>query len=109
MAKQIIFDYEGKTFTLEYTRRTVELMEGQGFVLNKVDDIPITVIPALFAGSFLAHHRYLKRDKIDEIYSRMPDKPELVKTLAEMYMEPISALMDEPEESDEGNVSWRAT
>ena len=40
---------------------------------------------------------------IDEIYSKMKDKMALIERLAEMYNEPIKAMLDEPEE---GNVEW---
>lgn len=106
MAKQLTFEYEGEKFTLEYTRRTVKMMEQQGFVLNNVDDIPLTAIPALFAGAFMAHHRFTNRKRIDEIYEKMPNKVDLMKNLAEMYTEPIAALFDEPDEAAEGNVEW---
>lgn len=107
MAKQLTFEYEGQQYTLEYTRKSVESMESQGFILRSVDDIPITIIPALFAGSFLAHHRFIKQPLIEEIYKKMPDKVELIRLLAEMYMEPIVALFEDPEE-EEGNVRWGA-
>ena len=32
MAKQIIFSYEGKDYTLEYTRRTIQQMERKGLL-----------------------------------------------------------------------------
>ena len=32
MAKQIIFSYEGKDYTLEYTRRTIQQMEAEGLL-----------------------------------------------------------------------------
>ena len=37
----------------------------------------------------------------------MTNKMDLVMRLAEMYNEPITALVDEPEES-EGNLEWGA-
>ena len=36
---------------------------------------------------------------IDSIYDNMPNKEDLIKRLAEMYNEPIEALIAEPEES----------
>ena len=108
MAKQIIFSYEGKDYTLEYTRRTIRQMEDEGFVANDIDDRPMTLLPALFAGAFKAHHKFVKRDVIDKIYAAMPNKEELIGKLAEMYNEPIMSLMDEPEEP-EGNVDWMAS
>ena len=55
----------GKTYTLEYTRKSVEQMEKQGFIAEDVQKKPMTMLPALFAGAFLAHHRYVKQDVID--------------------------------------------
>ena len=74
MAKQIIFTYDGKDYTLEYTRRTITQMEDEGFVARNIDDKPMTLLPSLFAGAFKAHHRFVKQDVIDEIYAHMPNK-----------------------------------
>lgn len=69
----------------------------------------MTLLPALFAGAFLAHHRFVKRDVIDAIYAKLNHKDELIGALVEMYNEPLMALLDEPEqENDEGNLSWKA-
>ena len=108
MAKQLKFTFEGEDYTLEYTRRTVSEMEKNGFVANDIDTKPMTVLPALFEGAFLAHHRFVKKDVIQTIYSKMTHKEDLIGKLAEMYNEPIMALVEEPEES-EGNVSWTAS
>ena len=108
MNKQLRFTYEDKEYCLEYTRKTVEMMEKKGFVASDIESKPVTVLPALFAGAFLANHRFVKQDLIDEIYLKMPHKSELISKLAEMYNEPIMALVDEPEESA-GNVDWTAS
>lgn len=108
MAKQLIFTYEDKEYTLEYTRRTVAEMEKKGFVASDITDKPMTTLPALFAGAFLAHHRFVKEDVINTIYNKLTKKEELIGALAEMYNEPIMALVEEPEE-DKGNVNWTAT
>ena len=108
MAKQLRFTYQNKEYVLEYTRRSVEIMEKKGFIASDIETKPVTVLPALFAGAFLANHRYEKQDVIDAIYSKMTNKSELISKLAEMYNEPIVALVNEPEES-EGNVSWTAS
>ena len=50
MAKQIVFTYEDKEYTLEFTRRTVKQMEDEGFVAQDIDRKPMTLLPALFAG-----------------------------------------------------------
>lgn len=108
MAKQLTFSYEGENYTLEFTRRTVSEMEKNGFIANDIDTKPMTVLPALFAGAFLAHHRFVKNSIIEEIYSKMTHKEELIGKLAEMYNEPIMALVAEPEES-KGNLDWTAS
>lgn len=105
MAKTITFNFEGTDYTLEYTRATVSTLEKQGFNISEISEKPLTTLPALFAGAFLAHHRFVKRDVIDRIYDKMTNKMDLVMRLAEMYNEPIEALVDEPEES-EGNLTW---
>jgi hypothetical protein len=105
MSKQLTFDYKGTKYTLEYTRRTVEQMEKAGFVAEEIQTKPMLLLPQLFAGAFLAHHRFVKADVIDEIYAKMTNKSELIGKLAEMYNEPILALIDEPAESSE-NLTW---
>ena len=108
MNKQLKFTYQEKDYCLEFTRRSVELMEKQGFIASDITDKPMTVLPALFAGAFLANHKFVKKDVIDEIFSKMTNKTELIGKLSEMYNEPILALVDEPEDA-EGNVEWTAS
>ena len=108
MNKQLRFTYQDKEYVLEYTRKSVEVMEKKGFVASDIETKPVTVLPALFAGAFLANHRFVKQDVIDAIYAKLTNKSELISKLAEMYNEPIMALVDEPEES-EGNVDWTAS
>ena len=108
MAKQLKFTFKDKEYVLEFTRRTVTEMEKKGFVAAEVENKPMSTLPALFEGAFLAHHRFEKKEVINEIFSHMTNKEELIGKLAEMYNEPIMALVEEPEES-EGNVSWTAS
>lgn len=105
MAKTIKFSHEGTDYTLEFTRNTIRTMESQGFTLSQVADKPISILPALFKGAFLAHHKFVKAEVIDKIFAKMTNREKLFELLAEMYNEPIVALMDEPA-ADEGNISW---
>ena len=107
-AKQLNFIFDDKEYTLEFNRRTVAEMEKKGFIVSEITDKPMTCLPALFAGAFLAHHRHVKQDVIEKIYSTLTKKEELIGKLAEMYNEPIAALLEEPEEA-KGNVNWTAT
>lgn len=108
MAKQLNFTYDGKDYTLEFTRRTVAEMEKKGFIASDITEKPMTTLPALFAGAFLAHHRFVKEDIINDIYSKLTKKEDLIGKLAEMYNEPILALVEEPEKA-ERNLDWTAT
>ena len=109
MAKTINIEFEGVPYTLEFTRKSIEIMERRGFKISDLEEKPVTTFPALFAGAFLAHHKFVKQDIIDKILSRLKNKDTLVGKLAEMYNEPILEMMDEPEESEgnlDGGTSW---
>lgn len=104
MERKMTIEHNDAKYVLEYTRKSVEMMERQGFEIEGLQRKPMTYLPALFAGAFLAHHRYVKRDVINEIYDQLPNKGDMLGKLVEMYSEPIVALMDDPEA--EGNASW---
>ena len=108
MAKQLNFEYNGKEYTLEYTRESVKQMEREGFVANDIVTKPMLTLPKLFSGAFKAHHRFdVKQKEIDEIFELFTNKPALIEKLAEMYAEPMEALMDN--DSSEGNaIAWDA-
>ena len=108
MNKQLKFTYQDKEYCLEFTRKSVETMERNGFIASDIDNKPMTVLPALFRGAFLANHRFAKQEVIDEIFSKLTNKSELISKLSEMYNEPILTLVDEPDEA-EGNVDWTAS
>lgn len=101
---KISFTFDGKDYCLEYTRKTVKNMEDRGFVAARILEAPMTVLPDLFAGAFLANHKFTDRKVIDAIFDKMQDKKQLVETLTQMYNEPIEALMAD---GDEGNgIQW---
>jgi len=108
VSKQLHLSDKTGEYTLEFSRRSIEQMERGGFVAAHIVEKPMTVLPTLFAGTFLKNHRKVKREVIDDIFSRLKNKQELISRLAEMYNEPIEALLDEPEE-DEGNATWEAS
>lgn len=103
MAKKIRFTYKDEDYTLEFTRRTVRQMEENGFVAKDLENKPVSIVPTLFAGAFRAHHPFIKTQLVNEILDQFPDKYKLVETLAEMYAEPIEAMMADPKE---GNLVW---
>lgn len=103
MAKQLNFNYKGNDYCLEFTRDSVRQMENNGFIASDIERKPMTVLPALFKGAFIAHHRFEKTNTIEDIYAHMGNKQLLIEKLSEMYNEPIASLLEEP---DEGNVEW---
>ena len=108
MSKQLNIKCAGQSYTLEYTRKTVKTMERNGFVIGEIFERPMTLLPTLFAGAFLANHPKVTQNEIKQIFEKMPRKSELVPLLAEMYNEPLVSLLDDPEE-DEGNADWAAS
>ena len=108
LMKSITLNYGGKKYTLEFNRDAIRQMEGDGFVITDIETKPVSTIPELFAGAFIAHHATTARETIDEMFSKTPHKGELLKKLGEMYAEQLESLMDEPE-ADEGNLEWGAS
>ena len=97
--------HKGKEYRLEYTRQSVKQMESSGFVLEKLGDMPATMIELLFYGAFLSKNQGIKRKLVDEIYQSIERKTELINVLAEMYAETLQYLT-ETSEDNEGNVTW---
>lgn len=108
MRKTLTFTFEGKEYVLEFTRETVRTMERMGFVADDLFIRPMTLLPDLFAGAFMAHHKGTKRKDIERIFNAMKDRGDLIGKLVEMYREPIAALTEEPDEAV-GNVEWTAS
>ena len=106
MANKITFTYGGKQYVLEFTRESVEEMERRGFVVEDLLAKPLTVLPTLFAGAFIANHRFTKRKLINEIYSKIDDKVGLVNTLAEMYALVLEEFIDELQKPNK-DVTWK--
>jgi len=107
MAKQIVINYKGSDYTLEFNRRIVKRMEEGGFVVDT--NKPATMISDLFKGAFLMHHKRISPELVEEIWDAQRGKDKLLGELVNMYMEPIAALMDEDEgEGDENeNPTWK--
>lgn len=106
---QINFEYNDKTYCLEYTRETVKIMEAGGFSINDIGSKPATRIEQLWAGAFLANHRKVSNKVIEELYGKMKNKELLLQKLTEMYNNTLSYLIPDKDEDDAGNVDWTAS
>ena len=103
---KINLTHKDKDYTLEFSRQSVKTMEQQGFVLDELTSKPMTMLPMLFQGAFIMHHKgAVKRKEMDEIYKGIKDRSALMEALMEMYAETLSTLMDDDAE-EAGNVSW---
>ena len=102
--------YNKKEYNLEYSRFAVKQMEKQGFVIDKVGDMPANMIPILVQGAFIKNHRDLKAKQIDEIYKNIinkvgkEDEDGFLNVLLEMYAETVNSLTDN-DDVDEGNAA----
>ena len=102
---KISLTHNQKEYTLEFSRQSVKTMEQQGFILDELTAKPMTMFPMLFQGSFIMHHKGIKRKDMDDIYKGIKDRSALMEALMEMYAETLSTLMDDDAE-EAGNVSW---
>lgn len=106
MGKHITLEHEGKKYSLEFTRKSIETMERRGFVIGDVVDKPMCTLPTLFEGAFIANHTGVKRKLIDDIFNRISSKRDLISALAEMYNDPMEQLFDGEDIEKGKNVDW---
>jgi len=107
MAQKIEFDYENEHYVLEFSRNVIKQMEASGFIVSELDIKPMIRIPQLFEGAFIMHHKRERKEKINEIYSHITKKDELIQKLTEMYYEAMTSLIDdEGIENDPKKIEW---
>lgn len=106
-ANCINFDYNGKHYSLEYSREAVKRMEAAGFKPGESGTTPLIELDMLWAGAFYKNHRKESSRVIEQILDKMKDKAKLLEALRNMVAETYNSLMDD--EGDEGNVEWTAT
>lgn len=110
MSKKIEFDYEGEHYTLEYNRKSIEMLEKNGFRLAEFESKLMTNIPLLFHGAFFMHHPTMMVAKVDEIYDNLEDKKSIAAQLYGMVAETYNTLFEEKkdEEGEETKkISWK--
>ena len=105
--KKITIEHKDKKYILEFTKDTVRATERRGFEINKALDFPATNIPILIHGAFLANHKWVTGEMVEEIYDDIPDQSDFINKLIEMYNEPIVELMGIGEGADKGKKSKR--
>lgn len=106
MGKQLAIKYGKDKYTLEYNRRSIQRLEAEGLVITEIDSKPATMLPLLIGGAFYMHHSGIAAEKVEEIYGSVTDKEAFIEALAEMYAEPLQALLENAEEAEGKNASW---
>lgn len=106
MNTKINLTYKGESYTLEYNRMAVKMLEASGFVLEEFLEKPMSNIELAFAGAFIKNHKKVNQSIIDEIFNKTKDKKGLIACLQRMITECYDSLLDEPEDGDEGNATW---
>lgn len=104
MGKRIEFEFDGKTYKLEFSKYTVKQAEEEGFSLAKLDDKPLNMLEILFRCAFYKNHKSIqyRPELAQEIYETLDNKESLLTALMELYSEPVNQLM-----AGEGKTKWK--
>ena len=105
MNTKINLTYKGVSYTLEYDRASVKLLEANNFDISEFLKKPMNNVELAFTGAFLKNHKKTPQSTIDEIYKSCPNKSSLVNALVRMIDESYESLFEEPE-ANEGNATW---
>lgn len=105
MNKQINITHNGETYTLEFTRTTVKMLEQNGFKYEEFLDKPMSNVELAFTAAFIKNHPKIQQITIDEIYDSCKDKDKLIASLKVMIDDCYESLLRDPED-DSGNTTW---
>lgn len=106
MAKSITINWHGTDYTMEFNRKSVIGMEALGFEPRMLSSRPNTMIPLIVQGAFLMHHPNMMQETAMAIFADQSDKVGLITALTEMYNEPGTVLLEEPDEDKAKNSTW---
>lgn len=106
MNTKVNLTYKNVTYTLEYNRMAVKLIESEGFELERFSKQPMSMIELAFKGAFYKNHRKLSQSLLEEIYANSENKDKLIEVITTMITECYTSLMESPKDGDEGNATW---
>lgn len=107
--KQIKLVYKEKEYILEFDRKSVSIMEDNGFIASEFANKPAKMLPIAFNGAFYKHHKFLKEEIKDEIFDNIKDKSGLISELSSMITDQYLSLYGQDEDTEggnEGNAMW---
>lgn len=90
-------------YRLTFTRDSVRKLESMGFNLEEVGTKPMTMIPLLIRGAFLANHPSVSAKVVESLYDEMSGKESFMEALVEMYSNTLNSLL---ENNKKGKVKW---
>lgn len=103
--KQItVRDKQNNPYILTFTAETVKILESRGFSLDAIKTQPMTMIPLLFEGAFLAKEaNNVTSEQALEIYKMQKNKAGLLQKVIDLYNDPIDEVIVK-----EGNMEWES-
>lgn len=74
-------------YTLEFSRKAIEMAERQGFRLDQIVQFPLTGCQTLFYHAFKMHHGAIDKRKTDELFDELGgiEAKGLVERLVDLY------------------------
>lgn len=110
----IEIEHEGKVYTLEYTRRTAAIIEGQGFDIGEIGNKPNIMIPLLVYGAFIKNHKNVNKQQAFAIFEDLADKEGaedgegFLAVLIEMYSDTVTSMTtDKDDEDGKNRATWK--
>ena len=112
-------DFEGREFTLEFTRKTVMRTDRAGLDVNAMGSQPMNMIYLMFWGAFLSHHPHMTQEQTDKILDEQFGGIEglssvkneagesMIEHLGKLYAAPFSTLAPDEEEANPPKVTVR--
>lgn len=101
---------DGKNvYDLTFTRESAESTERNGFQIGEYSHLVnlLSNSKALFYGAFIARNKGIKRKVVDEMFSHVEDKEELMSILLEMFMDASKSLLaTDDEDKSAKNATW---
>lgn len=96
---------EEKTYTLEFTRRTIIRMEDEGILKELAKGAKQETIDTLVYYACLKNHKDITKEEVMDIVDSIAIKelPDFVKALGELLEKSINAL---EQASERGNAHW---
>lgn len=105
MVPKIRIKYKGVKYNLGFSSRSIQEMERRGFHICEVPEKTLTLLPDLFAGSFIKNHPTVSPEVVDEIYTRIDDKSELLGALVDLYTIAVNEYIAELEKGN--GLKWK--